>query len=108
MDKKLRELIYERSGGYCELCCYPLADSWAIHHRKLRSQGGQDEAVNLVALHHWCHNLGTKSVHLNPKESTERGYIVPSWGNPKEIPICPDDQIKLMLFENGTKQTVEE
>lgn len=108
MDKRLRALVFERSGGYCEFCCRSLSDSWALHHRQLKSQGGKDVPENLVAVHHECHNLGTNSIHLNPKMAKERGYIVPSWDNPEHVAICPQDGIKVRLFNNGTKQIEQE
>jgi len=108
MDKRLRALVFERSEGYCEFCCGSLPDSWAIHHRQLRSQGGKDVPENLVAVHHECHNLATGSIHLNPSMAKDRGYIVPSWDDPEQVPICPQDGIKVRLFNNGTKQIEQE
>jgi 5-methylcytosine-specific restriction endonuclease McrA len=82
-----RKALYERCKGYCEKCGGALPEGWAAHHRKLRSQGGKDTLDNVVALHHECHNLGTKSVHLNPKQSYEDGFMVKSWANPDEMPL---------------------
>jgi hypothetical protein len=82
-----REKLYKRCQGLCEKCGISLPDSFAAHHRKLRSQGGKDTLDNAVALHHECHNLGTKSVHLNPKVSYENGFMVHSWDNPQEVPV---------------------
>jgi len=82
-----RKNLYKRCNGHCEKCGGALPESWAAHHRKLRSQGGKDTLDNVVALHHECHNLGTKSVHLNPKVSYESGHMVRSYSNPEETPI---------------------
>lgn len=82
-----RKALYERCKGSCEFCGGVLPESWAAHHRKLRSQGGKDDLENVVALHHECHNLGTNSVHLNPKQSYEDGFMVRSWANSKETPL---------------------
>lgn len=77
MDSKLREQAFERSGGYCLWCGKPMSEyDFAIHHRKLRSRGGEDVLPNLVAVHHKCHNLGTNSIHLNPATATLRGFMV--------------------------------
>ena len=105
--KLLRELVFARCGGYCERCGIPLnPDDWALHHRKLKSRGGQDTPENTVALHHHCHNLGTQSVHLNPAEATRRGLMVPSWENPTEIPITLDDDSQVFLMPDGTYKTL--
>ena len=99
---KLRAQVWERSGGYCERCQIPLhPEQWALHHRKLRSQGGKDELPNLIALHHHCHNLGTDSVHLNPKEATRRGLIVSSWDDPSNITVEFDDGTLVYLTDDG-------
>ena len=43
----LREKVLTRCGGYCELCGFGLNDTFALHHRKLRSRGGKDTLDNL-------------------------------------------------------------
>ena len=57
------------------------------HHRKLRKHGGTDEAANLLALCGTgtlgCHGY----VHANPAISYERGWLVHSWDDPKEVPV---------------------
>jgi len=108
MKPAFRTKIYERSNGYCERCEQGLPESWAAHHRKLRAQGGKDEYVNVVALCHQCHNLGTASVHLNPAQAVDAGYIVPGWADPASTPICPSGGQKLLLLTDGTKQNLGE
>lgn len=59
----------------------------STHHRLLRSQGGTHAPSNLVTLtgsgttgeHGW--------VHANPRIATVLGYMVPSWGDPTQVPI---------------------
>lgn len=100
MNDAVRQAVFARCAGYCEKCGKPLPYSWALHHRKLRSQGGTDTPDNLVALHHECHNLRTQSVHMNPSLSIKQGYIVPSWADPAswelELPngsvVCLDKE----------------
>lgn len=88
MDKKLRQQVFDRDGGYCAWCGKPLdPNDFAIHHRKLKSRGGKDEAPNLICLHHRCHNIGTKSVHLNPNIATKKGFMVSAYDDPRVIPI---------------------
>lgn len=104
----LREIVYKRCKGYCEKCGLPLTDSWALHHRKLKSRGGKDEVSNFLALHHKCHNTGTDSVHLNPSIATQRGYMVSSWNEPDESPVTLPDGRSVILKSDGSYQTIKE
>jgi len=104
---ELREIVYARCRGYCEKCGKALPESWALHHRKLRSRGGLDEVPNLVALHHECHNLGTDSVHLNPANSQDYGFMVGSWQNPVECPITLSCGSIVILNDEGTYTYLE-
>jgi hypothetical protein len=98
----MREVVYTRCRGYCEACGNALPESWALHHRKLKSRGGKDAVSNFVALHHECHNLGTASVHLNPEKATDRGLMVPSWQDSPSCPLTLSDGSIVMLTEEGT------
>ena len=51
ITKKLRQQVYDRAGGLCEVCRGP-GDfrGLAIHHKVKRSQGGKDELINLILL----------------------------------------------------------
>jgi hypothetical protein len=82
-----RQALYKRCKGNCERCGGVLPENWAAHHRKLRSQGGKDSLDNVVALHHECHNLATDSVHLNPKNAYNFGFMVHSWESSEEVLI---------------------
>jgi hypothetical protein len=53
------------------------------HHRKLRSQGGDDSPANLLRLCLECHTW----VHANPAEAYETGYLVHSWDDPATIEV---------------------
>ena len=60
---KLRRKVYERDGGQCVLCGGAGAH---IHHIIFRSQGGKDEAENLVTLCGSCHeNARSEEQRLN-------------------------------------------
>lgn len=98
----LRGLVYSRSVGYCERCGKQLGESWALHHRKLKSRGGEDDVTNLLALHHECHNLATDSVHNNPARATETGHMVSSWEDPAECPVMLADGSSVILTPLGT------
>jgi len=108
MDKALRELVWSRCKGYCEKCATPLFyDSYALHHRKLKSRGGKDEVENLVALHHACHNTGTDSVHLNPSKAEQTGHMVGSWQEPSECPVTLGGGESVILTAEGTYKYLE-
>lgn len=57
----------------CQVCLHSPAVH--THHRKMRSQGGTDESVNLMKVCSWCHN----EIHANPTWAYEQGYLVHSW-----------------------------
>jgi len=105
--QEAREVVKSRAGGYCEKCGKRLGDSWALHHRKLRSRGGKDEYANFVALHHECHNTGTQSVHLNPSESERLGLIVGSWQRPSDIPLTLPSGDIVLLTDDGSYRYLE-
>lgn len=98
----LRELALARSAGYCELCGLPVTDTFALHHRLLRSRGGKDEIQNLIVLHHACHNTGTNSVHSRVKDATESGHIVPTRQDPATYPLILADGTTVTLTPEGT------
>ena len=98
---KLRAQLWLRCNGYCERCGESLGNSWAMHHRKLKSRGGKDEITNVLALSHACHNLSTDSVHLSPAAATFKGHLVASWDEPKEIAVTLGDGQEVLLTENG-------
>lgn len=109
MNKALRAQLWWRSEGYCERCGTNIEQhDFAAHHRKLRSQGGKDDIQNLVAVCHQCHNLGTKSIHLNPKHSYLTGWMVHGWDDPANVVICTNHGLIVRLNQDGTKQTTEE
>ena len=84
MDRLLRAAVLGRAGGVCDICGIPLpVDDWECHHRRLRSQGGKDEPVNLLALHHSCH----QRAHGNRDWARERGYIVHRGTVPAQRPV---------------------
>lgn len=108
INKKLVELVRTRAGGYCEICGKVATESMAIHHRKLKSRGGQDEASNLIYIHHECHNMGTNGVHNKVAWATAHGWIVSSWADPKEVPVLrPDGSLVILLDDGGFAVVME-
>lgn len=106
MKAEIAERVLERAGSYCEKCG-KVGRDFALHHRKLKSQGGLDEVCNLIAVHHECHNMGTKAIHMNPKESIENGWIVPSWAEPSTYPLILPDGTHVLLDNGGSYTPTE-
>jgi len=78
---KVRQAVYERAGWLCELGCGQRAVH--LHHRKLRSQGGQHVEANLLAVDLRCH----EQIHAQPARSLDHGWIVASWADPAAVPF---------------------
>lgn len=108
INKQLVELVKKRAGGYCEICGRVAQESMALHHRKLKSRGGKDEASNLLYLHHECHNLGTHGVHNQVAYATSKGWIVNSWAEPSQVPVVLAGGNVVMLLNDGETATVME
>ena len=108
MTATLTELVWARQHGLC-LCGLPLAgfwDSWSVHHRKLRSQGGTDDPSNVIGLqgsgttgcHGWAHH--------HRAEAEKLGLIVPSWADPAAIPVqSAVHRAKIILLDDWTITT---
>ena len=109
LDKKIVEIVQKRANGYCEKCGLPaLPENMALHHRKLRSRGGQDTPSNLLLVHHGCHNLQTDSIHLNPAYAEDKGWICPSWRQPNEHPYVKPDGTIVLLQDDGSESVLME
>jgi hypothetical protein len=108
IDQKVVNLVIERAAGYCEYCDCPAEESMALHHRKLKSRGGQDTVVNLVWVHHGCHNMKTDSIHFQPKVAEKLGYMVHSWADPAEVSLIRADGSVVLLKEDGMVTLITE
>lgn len=81
--KILREQLWERSEGRCEVSGLPLdPDTFDAHHRRPKGHGGTsrldtDTLCNLLALDPQVHNGGKASVHGNRPRSEEHGWLLP-------------------------------
>jgi 5-methylcytosine-specific restriction endonuclease McrA len=78
---RVRRIVWARSGYNCEACGLPGADH--IHHRKLRSQGGRHDPVNLLHVHHACH----EQIHAHPERAYALGLLVRGWADPEAVPV---------------------
>jgi hypothetical protein len=108
MKNEIAQKVIERANGYCEVCGGVAQESMALHHRKLRSQGGKDQVSNLIWVHHKCHNLGTFSIHNQPAVSVEKGWICPSWAEPHSFPFVKPDGSIVLLHDNGSESMMME
>src|SRR3990167_3684257 len=62
------------------------------HHRKRRSQGGDDSPTNILLLPQEVHAW----VHDNPDKAYELGWLVKSYDDPKEISVqIPEELVKI-------------
>lgn len=60
MYQKLRQVVYERDHGYCQICATPLAmKDCEIDHIKPKVEGGSDDLENLRTLCAPCHRIQT-------------------------------------------------
>lgn len=71
------------AGILCAAC--EAAPAAHMHHRKLRSQGGNDEPENLLPVCVECHTW----IHANPGAAYELGLLVHSWDDPADVPPQP-------------------
>lgn len=94
--QQLRQAVYDRAGGLCEAGLTPdcpgrldrHAFEW--HHRKLRSQGGDDVIANSLCVCSGCHSWA----HAHPAEAKSAGVIVPRWADPAAYALTlPDGRI---------------
>lgn len=83
----VREVVWERQLGTCLACHAGMhRDEFDAHHRTRRRDLGWCPC-NVVGLHHTCHVVAPGSVHQEPGASVERGLIVPSWADPRQVPL---------------------
>lgn len=85
ISAQTRRQLRERSEGYCESCGLEWATN--AHHRKNRSQGGDDSLANLLLL---C-GSGTTGCHgwvtEHPAESYANGRSVRQHDEPSEVSV---------------------
>lgn len=77
LTKVARATLYARQEDTCPWCGEWLSfESFAAHHRLLRSAGGTWDMSNIVALHPHCHNIAPGSVHQNPARAYSLGFMI--------------------------------
>lgn len=89
-DRATRELVLERDDYRCVSCGLPImGQQWSLQHRKARGVGGGNEPSNLIVL---CGSATSPGgCHLAAEqrltESRDLGYWVPSWQDPRTVPV---------------------
>lgn len=99
VPRGVAEVVAERAAGMCEIMhpkalCSGRAEH--MHHRKLRSQGGEHTVVNLVHVCERCHTYA----HSCPAEANTNGWIVRSTYDPRYAPFLRRGGA-VFLFEDG-------
>ena len=105
---KIRQALWVRSKGNCEISGIPLdADAFDVHHRRPKGMGGtskpdRDWLSNLLALDPAIHNGGPRSVHGRRSWAEPRGYLLPK-GTPwaSLVPCLILGRFWLMLGDDG-------
>ena len=100
---KARQVVFERASEInfpaCEVMvpgvCSYTATHW--HHRRLRSQGGGDEASNGLSVCALCHDY----LHKHTGEAYKNGWLVRAWANPQQTPCLRRGQNVLLDNEGG-------
>lgn len=83
----VREVIWDRQLGTCLACHTGMRpDELHAHHRVRRRDLGWCPC-NIVALHSDCHVVAPQAVHQRVTWARERGLIVPTWDDPRLIPV---------------------
>jgi len=84
MPPAVAEAVLDRADGWCE-AMIPTVCTGApehLHHRQLRSQGGEHTADNLVGICSSCHDW----IHAHPKWAYRAELMVHGWEEPRFPP----------------------
>jgi hypothetical protein len=92
--RRLRPALLERAGGACEVRASEKCRGRGTHshHRKLRSQGGANELVNLLAVCIVCHMV----IHQHPTAAYANGWLVHSYDDPAATPVLYRGELRLL------------
>lgn len=102
---KVRRDVDARDAGVCRRCGVA-GGQISRHHRKPRGMGGANRSdagrlSNIVTL---C-GTGTTGCHgwveANRAQALREGWLVSSWHDPADVPICGHDG-PLWLLDNGS------
>lgn len=96
--KAVRQLLFDRSGGFCEIC--GMAAPADAHHRRPRAAGGTKRAdtnqpSNGLVLCRECHSL----VESRRERALDRGWLVRQEHDPAETPVVYQGDWALLLAD---------
>ena len=96
--------VVERAHGNCEIMnpdaqCTGYREH--LHHRKLRSQGGEHTVENLVGVCHRCHYW----LHAHPAISYANGWLVKGAKDPAKIPFRRRGILSYLHEDGGLTET---
>lgn len=107
VPKDVAEAVIERSGGRCESMNFPYCTGRAeqLHHRQLRSQGGEHTVENIIAVCAADHSR----FHREVREAQSQGWIVRSTQEPGEVPMKYRGRPAVLTEDGGVQhQLIEE
>lgn len=105
---RVREIVKERSGGFCEVC----AQAWAvqIHHRRPRALGGSrdpatNQPSNLLHLCLQCH----QHIESHRGQALRQGWLVRQAHNPKDVPVflCSNGRAVFLDDDGGRREATQ-
>ena len=88
--------VITRANGACEACRFTAAGKMDLHHRKLRSQGGQHTVENLLYVHDGCHS----EIHDRVELAYKLGLLVRSYLDPADVPVHPFGSLTILADES--------
>ncbi len=105
-DKATVAAVMERDGGRCVGCGDPVCGQrgfhYSVHHRKLRSQGGDNRLSNLILLcghgTSGCHGLA----HSEVAAARLSGFLMLSTENPAEVRLDHSQHGPVHLLDDGS------
>ena len=107
VPKDVAEAVIERSGGKCEAMNFQYCTGQAeqLHHRQLRSQGGEHTVENIIAVCAADHSR----FHREVAEAQSQGWIVRSTQEPAEVPMKYRGRTVVLTEDGGVQhQLIEE
>lgn len=92
MPPVVAEAVEDRAEGMCEALIPGVCNGRAeqLHHRQMRSQGGQHTVENLGHICHRCHD----HIHKHPAWAYGAGWLVHGWDVPSWPPRFYRGQIR--------------
>jgi len=95
----VRQLVYARAGGRCELCNSTQVEG--IHHRQRRAPSNC-VASNALLLCYQCHH---GKIHENPSAAYTMGWLVHHWDDYHQVPVwlkLGSIMSRWILLDDGT------